>query len=89
MSSIQVALRSGAVFDIPKRTRSVLFTAGLAGVVVIVVECLVSEKPGMIPIDKVLHFSGYLTLAGCCQPSSTTLSPIKLARCRTLSIWSP
>jgi CRP-like cAMP-binding protein len=63
MSSIQVALRSGAVFDIPKRTRSLLLVAGLAGVVVIVVECLVSEKPGMIPIDKVLHFSGYLTLA--------------------------
>jgi CRP-like cAMP-binding protein len=63
MSSIQVALRSGAVFDVPKRTRSLLLVAGAAGAVVIVVASLLSGQPGGVPLDKLLHFAGYLTLA--------------------------
>jgi CRP-like cAMP-binding protein len=63
MSSIQVALRSGAVFDLPERIRSLLLVAGLAGVVVIVVASLVSGRPGVVRVDKLLHFGGYMTIA--------------------------
>lgn len=63
LDSIQLALYSQQVLDIPKRTRALLITAGLAGIVLIIVECLVSENQKGIPIDKILHFGGYATLA--------------------------
>lgn len=63
MSARNVALRSGAIFDIPPRTRTLLLLGGLVGVVVIVAGTLVASRNGSLPLDKLLHFAGYTTLA--------------------------
>ncbi|MGF1580121.1 MAG: cyclic nucleotide-binding domain-containing protein [Gemmataceae bacterium] len=64
LNSFQLALISQQVLDIPQRIRALLLTAGLAGIVIIIVESLVSgDEQSSIPIDKMLHFGGYATLA--------------------------
>lgn len=54
---------SRSIYEIPAWARSLLVLAGLAGVVVIVVGSLVGRIEQTIPVDKLLHFGGYTTLA--------------------------
>lgn len=63
VSSRQMALLSGAVFDVPPRTRRLIAVAGAAGVVVITVGSLVGGSEQTIEVDKILHFAGYAVLA--------------------------
>lgn len=53
----------GPLLDIPPRTRAVVITLGLAGVVMVVVASLESAQGRHVEVDKLLHFGGYLTLA--------------------------
>ncbi len=59
----QLARLGGGVLDIPPRVRNLLLVAGFAGLVLVVVESLVGRSEATLPVDKVLHFSGYFTLA--------------------------
>lgn len=58
-----LALRGGPVLDIPPRVRRLLFLGGAAGVVLILIGSLVGNRPETIPVDKLIHFTGYATLA--------------------------
>jgi VanZ family protein len=57
------SILSGAMYDIPVWARGLMVIAGLAGVVLAVVASLEGGKDQTIPVDKLLHFSGYATLA--------------------------
>jgi VanZ family protein len=63
LDSDQLARLGGGVLDMPRRTRNLLLVAGLAGVVIVLVESLVGGTKATLPVDKVLHFSGYCILA--------------------------
>lgn len=54
---------SNAVYDIPAWARTLIVLAGLAGLVIVVVASLVGRTEQTIPVDKLLHFGGYATLA--------------------------
>ena len=64
LQTIQLALQSAAVFDIPPRTRRVILVGGLIGVVLITAASLVSGEASHIQVDKIIHFTGYATLSG-------------------------
>jgi hypothetical protein len=63
LQTIQLALQSAAVFDIPPRTRRVILVGALTGVVLITVASLMSGDESRIQVDKIIHFSGYATLS--------------------------
>lgn len=63
LDSDQLARLGGGVLDLPPRTRNLLLVAGLAGVVIVIVQSLVGHTAATLPVDKVLHFSGYGILA--------------------------
>jgi VanZ family protein len=63
LKDIQLARLSRGVLDIPRRTRLLLAAAGLAGIALVAVESLVAGQPQTVPLDKILHFSGYGILA--------------------------
>jgi VanZ family protein len=63
LDSMQLARLGGGALDVPPRTRNLLLVAGLAGLVLVVIESLVGHTEATIPVDKVLHFSGYCILA--------------------------
>lgn len=54
---------SGAMHDIPGWARGLLVVAGFVGAVVAVVASMDGGKDETIPVDKVLHFSGYALIA--------------------------
>lgn len=54
---------SGTFYDIPVWARGLLVTGGLAGVVLACVASLEGGVEETIEVDKLLHFSGYMTLA--------------------------
>lgn len=59
----ELALRSGAVLDIPPNAARLLSLVGVIGVVLVVAGSLVGDRPETIEIDKLIHFSAYGTLA--------------------------
>ena len=59
----QHAKLGGGVFDVPARTRNLLILAGFAGLVLVVTRSLVGHTDVTLPVDKVIHFSGYLVLS--------------------------
>ena len=59
----QLALLSRAIFDIPPRTRYLLVIAGVIGIVLVTMESLVGRQEHTIPLDKIIHFSGYFVLS--------------------------
>jgi VanZ family protein len=61
--TLQLALMSRQVLDIPTRTRNVILVAALAAVVLVVVGCLVGDQETTIETDKILHFTAYFSLA--------------------------
>jgi len=64
LQSRQLALLSGAVLDIPRRTRWVIFVAALTGIGLVVMGSLFSGgQEAHIQTDKLIHFSGYAILS--------------------------
>ena len=63
LKSLQLALLSQAVLDIPPRIRFLLTAAGCSGITIIVVESLVGGKDQTIHLDKIIHFTGYAIVA--------------------------
>ena len=63
LKSIQLALLSQAILDIPPRTRFVLTLSGFSGIMIIIVESLVGGRGHTIHLDKILHFSGYAIIS--------------------------
>ena len=63
LRSLQLAMRSLTVLDVPPRIRLLLIIAGMIGIGLIGMESLVGNRPETIPIDKIIHFSGYGVLA--------------------------
>lgn len=63
LKDYQLALFSRAVFDIPPRTRRLLVIAGVGGIVILTMECLVGRQDHTVPLDKIIHFSGYCVLS--------------------------
>lgn len=61
VNDYQLALISRSVFDIGPRTRVVIFMFGLIGVAMAVMASLVSRQN--VPLDKIIHFSGYFVLS--------------------------
>ena len=61
VSDYQLALISKSVFDIGPRTRVALFMFGLIGVAMAFMASLVSHQN--VPLDKIIHFSGYFVLS--------------------------
>ena len=59
LKSLQLALLSQAVLDIPPRTRFLLTAAGCSGIVIIVVESLVGGRGHTVRLDQIIHFTGY------------------------------
>lgn len=59
LQTIQLALQSGAVLDIPRRTRHMLFIAALVGIGLLVMATLVSPERQNIETDKLLHMGGF------------------------------
>ena len=59
LSEEQVAYQSQMAFDIPPRMKKLLVIAGIVGIVVIVMEGLITGKPGKVELDKLVHFTGY------------------------------
>jgi hypothetical protein len=57
----QLALISKQVFDIGPRTRTIIFMFGLVGIAMAFMASLVSHKN--VPLDKIIHFTGYTILA--------------------------
>ena len=63
MNFRELALRSGAVLDIPPRAARLLTLLGVIGVVLVVAGSLVGDRPETVEVDKLIHFSAYGTLA--------------------------
>ena len=59
LETIQLALQSGAVLDIPPRTRRTLFIAAVVGIGLLVMATLVSPERQNIEMDKLLHMGGF------------------------------
>ena len=60
LSERQVALQSSMQFDIPKRMRYLLILTGIVGVIIVVMEGLISGK---VELDKLVHFVGYTMIS--------------------------
>lgn len=63
LRSIQLALLSQSVFDVPPRTRYTIILAGIVALVFAVSGSLIGGDEGTIEVDKVIHFTSYATLA--------------------------
>ena len=63
IKDLQLALLSRAVLDIPPHTRLLIIIGGIIGVGLIAMESLVGNQPQTVQTDKIIHFSGYATLA--------------------------
>jgi CRP-like cAMP-binding protein len=63
VSNHELALRSRQVLDLGPRQARLIFLAGVAGIVLVVVASLTGNQPQTIGVDKLLHFGGYATLA--------------------------
>lgn len=63
LKDIQLALLSRSVLDIPPHTRLLIAIAGVIGIGLIAMESLVGNQSQTIQMDKIIHFSGYATLA--------------------------
>jgi hypothetical protein len=61
MKDYQLAVLSRAVFDIGPRTRALVLLFGLVGIGLAFMESLVSGQA--VPLDKIIHFSGYFILS--------------------------
>ena len=61
VNDYQLALLSKSVFDIGPRTRALILMAGMVGIGLAFMASLDSHK--QVPLDKIIHFSGYFTLA--------------------------
>lgn len=62
LRSAHVALLSGAVFDVPPRTRRVIAVAGLTGLGLLVIGMLTSPDGKALHVDKILHVAGFCML---------------------------
>lgn len=62
LTPVQLAALGGGVFDVPPRTRNLMLIAGAAGVVLVLAGSLIGRTAATLPVDKVIHFSGYMTL---------------------------
>lgn len=62
-SSKMTSILTQTVHDIPAWARAALVMVALCGVVVIVVASLMGRQEQTIAVDKLLHFSGYATIA--------------------------
>jgi hypothetical protein len=63
ISSRELALRSGPVLDVPRRTAVLLTIGGIAGAALVVMESLTGGRRETMEVDKLLHFAGYAVLA--------------------------
>jgi VanZ family protein len=61
MNDYQLALISKSIFDIGPRSRVVIFMFGLLGITMAFTASLVSHHN--VPLDKIIHFSGYFILS--------------------------
>ena len=61
VSDYQLALLSKSVFDIGPRIRFLILMAGVVGIGLAFMASLDSHKS--VPLDKIIHFSGYFTLS--------------------------
>ncbi|VGO17651.1 hypothetical protein PDESU_06252 [Pontiella desulfatans] len=61
MDDYQLALISKSVFDIGPRTRTIMLMFGILGVTLALIRSLVSHRD--VPLDKIIHFSGYFILS--------------------------
>jgi CRP-like cAMP-binding protein len=57
-----LALRSGAVLDVPPRTALLLTVGGVVGTGLIVMESLFGNRLETVQTDKLIHFGGYFVL---------------------------
>lgn len=61
VNDYQLALLSKSVFDIGPRTRGLMLMAGMVGIGLAFMASLDSHQ--QVPLDKIIHFSGYFTLS--------------------------
>ena len=61
VNDYQLALVSKSIFDIGPRTRLLILMFGVVGIGLAFMGSLVSGK--QVPLDKIIHFSGYFTLS--------------------------
>jgi len=64
LETIQLALQSQAVLDIPHRIRHVITIGAIAGIGLVAIGSLVSGQEHRIVTDKIIHFTGYTLLSG-------------------------
>jgi VanZ family protein len=62
LNNVQLARLTSGTFDVPPRTRNLLLVAGLVGLVLVVTRSLVGHSEATLPVDKIIHFSGYFVL---------------------------
>ncbi len=58
-----LALRSGAVLDVPPRVALLLTVGGVVGTGLIVMESLLGNRLETVQTDKLIHFGGYFVLS--------------------------
>jgi hypothetical protein len=63
VNDYQLALLSKSIFDIGPRTRFLFLMFGAIGIALAFMESLVGRQPQTIPLDKIIHFSGYFILS--------------------------
>jgi hypothetical protein len=63
VNDYQLALLSKSVFDIGPRTRFLFLMFGAIGIALAFMESLVGRQPQTVPLDKIIHFSGYFILS--------------------------
>ncbi len=63
VNDYQLALISKSIFDVGPRTRFLFLMFGAIGLALAFMESLVGRQPQTIPLDKIIHFSGYFILA--------------------------
>lgn len=61
VNDYQLALLSKSIFDIGPRTRFLVLIFGIVGIALAFMESLVSGR--QVPLDKIIHFSGYFMLS--------------------------
>lgn len=63
VNNYQLALISKSIFDIGPRTRYLILLVAIIGITLAFMESLVGRQPQTIPLDKIIHFSGYFLLS--------------------------
>ena len=63
VNDYQLALLSRSIFDIGPRTRLLFLIFAIVGIGLAFMESLVGRQPQTIPLDKIIHFSGYFILS--------------------------